>query len=191
MCSSSTWSWIPWLITSLVKTWFLSLPGSQWTQTERHGWGSLMFWETHVLRCSQLNSFMALKLWKLITSSLVKTWSLPPSLPQYTNWETWVRLMMFWETQCSQMSLAEFMALKLSRLITSLLKTWFLNMVPSSHHQRQTERPHGWDSWCFEGLVFSDDLSCMFSPPPPPPAVAVVLHLCGTRMSADECSSSS
>ncbi len=78
-----------------------------------------------------------------------------PSLPQYTNWETWVRLMMFWETQCSQMSLAEFMALKLSRLITSLL-TWFLNMVPSTHHQRQTERPHGWDSWCFEGLVFSD-----------------------------------
>lgn len=76
MCSSSTWSWIPW---SLVKTWFLSLPGSQSTQTERHGWRSLMFWGTHVLRCSQLNSFMALKLWKLITS-LVKTWSLPPSV---------------------------------------------------------------------------------------------------------------
>jgi hypothetical protein len=38
--------------------------------------------------------------------------------------------------------------------------------------------------------VFSDDLSCMFSPPPPA-AVAVVMHLCGTRVSADECSSSS
>jgi hypothetical protein len=37
--------------------------------------------------------------------------------------------------------------------------------------------------------VFSDDLSCLFSPPPP--AVAVVLHLCGTRGSADECSNSS